>query len=613
MFRTYWLIWQIFSAAERRRSVLVFVLAFVMSIFEVLGVACILPLLRLLADQSLIHTNPTLAWLKSGSGIVEDANFLVFIGMLTFAVILLSIAVRAFATYALSRFILMRAYSIGARLLRGYLSQPYVWLISRNSSEFGQSILAEVDTVVRDCILTAVMFLANLTAVLFMTAFVFAIEPIIALSSLLVLFGAYVIIYLVLRPTLDRIGKLRMHANRQRFKIIQEATNGIKEVLVFGVEDQVLRRFRGPARDLAGYQVLSSNIGKMPRYVLEAIVYGGFVGMLLFMFVRRGQGMADVLPVLGVIGMAGMRLLPSLQLMYGYASSMRFSLPTLEKLKKDLAEFEQTVPDRPQQNTMLLKTAIEMRNVVFRYPTSDRDILSNVSLKIPANSTIGIVGRTGAGKSTAVDVIMGLFAPSSGQVLADDQVLNAENIRSWQKNIGYVPQQIFLNDDTIAANIAFVAEPGDINMAAVVKAARIANLHAFVSTELPNGYNTRVGERGVQLSGGQRQRIGIARALYHDPDVLILDEATSALDSSTERAVMDALNNLGGVKTVIMIAHRLTTIQNCDIIFLFEKGVLSAQGNYEELLANSKTFREMAGSDSSEMSDASGGDLRDDL
>ena len=613
MFRTYWLIWQIFSAAERRRSVLVFVLAFVMSIFEVLGVACILPLLRLLADQSLIHTNPTLAWLKSGSGIVEDANFLVFIGMLTFAVILLSIAVRAFATYALSRFILMRAYSIGARLLRGYLSQPYVWLISRNSSEFGQSILAEVDTVVRDCILTAVMFLANLTAVLFMTAFVFAIEPVIALSSLLVLFGAYVIIYLVLRPTLDRIGKLRMHANRQRFKIIQEATNGIKEVLVFGVEDQVLRRFRGPARDLAGYQVLSSNIGKMPRYVLEAIVYGGFVGMLLFMFVRRGQGMADVLPVLGVIGMAGMRLLPSLQLMYGYASSMRFSLPTLEKLKKDLAEFEQTVPDRPQQNTMLLKTAIEMRNVVFRYPTSDRDILSNVSLKISANSTIGIVGRTGAGKSTAVDVIMGLFAPSSGQVLADDQVLNAENIRSWQKNIGYVPQQIFLNDDTIAANIAFVAEPGDINMAAVVKAARIANLHAFVSTELPNGYNTRVGERGVQLSGGQRQRIGIARALYHDPDVLILDEATSALDSSTERAVMDALNNLGGVKTVIMIAHRLTTIQNCDIIFLFEKGVLSAQGNYEELLANSKTFREMAGSDSSEMSDASGGDLRDDL
>ena len=613
MFRTYWLIWQIFSAAERRRSVLVFVLAFVMSIFEVLGVACILPLLRLLADQSLIHTNPTLAWLKYGSGIVEDANFLVFIGMLTFAVILLSIAVRAFATYALSRFILMRAYSIGARLLRGYLSQPYVWLISRNSSEFGQSILAEVDTVVRDCILTAVMFLANLTAVLFMTAFVFAIEPVIALSSLLVLFGAYVIIYLVLRPTLDRIGKLRMHANRQRFKIIQEATNGIKEVLVFGVEDQVLRRFRGPARDLAGYQVLSSNIGKMPRYVLEAIVYGGFVGMLLFMFVRRGQGMADVLPVLGVIGMAGMRLLPSLQLMYGYASSMRFSLPTLEKLKKDLAEFEQTVPDRPQQNTMLLKTAIEMRNVVFRYPTSDRDILSNVSLKIPANSTIGIVGRTGAGKSTAVDVIMGLFAPSSGQVLADDQVLNAENIRSWQKNIGYVPQQIFLNDDTIAANIAFVAEPGDINMAAVVKAARIANLHAFVSTELPNGYNTRVGERGVQLSGGQRQRIGIARALYHDPDVLILDEATSALDSSTERAVMDALNNLGGVKTVIMIAHRLTTIQNCDIIFLFEKGVLSAQGNYEELLANSKTFQEMAGSDSSEMSDASGGDLRDDL
>ena len=612
MFRTYWLIWQIFSVSERRRSILVFVLAFVMSIFEVLGVACILPLLRLLTDQSLIHKNPTLSWLKTNSGIVSDNDFLIFVGVLTFTVILLSIAVRAFATYALSRFTMMRAYSIGSRLLRGYLSQPYVWLISRNSSEFGQSILSEVDTVVRDCILTAVMFLANFTAALFMTAFVFAIEPVIALSSLLVLFGAYVIIYMVLRPTLDRIGKLRVQANRQRFKIIQEATNGIKEVKVFGVEDHVLRRFKGPARDLAGYQVLSSNIGKLPRYVLEAIVYGGFVGMLLFMFVQRGQGMADVLPVLGVIGMAGMRLLPSLQQMYIYASSMRFSLPTLEKLKKDLGEFERTVSDRPELKSMPLKTAIEMKNVVFRYPTSERDTLANVSFKIPANSTIGIVGRTGAGKSTAVDVIMGLFEPLSGQVLADGQVLNAENMRSWQKNIGYVPQQIFLNDDTIAANIAFVAEPENINMEAVEKAAKIANLHAFVSTELPNGYKTRVGERGVQLSGGQRQRIGIARALYHDPDVLILDEATSALDSSTERAVMDALNNLGGIKTVIMIAHRLTTIQNCDIIFLFEKGVLSAQGNYEKLLKKSKTFREMAGADR-DVSDANEVELNNEI
>ncbi len=600
MFRTYWLIWQIFSVSERKRSILVFALAFVMSVFEVLGVACILPLLRLLADQSLIHTNPTLAWLKSATGIVADSDFLVFVGLATFAVILVSIAVRAFATYALSRFTMMRAYSIGSRLLRGYLSQPYVWLISRNSSEFGQTILSEVDTVVRDCILTAVMFLANSTAALFMTAFVFVIEPVIAISSLVVLFGAYVIIYMVLRPTLDRIGRLRVQANRHRFKIIQEATNGIKEVKVFGVEDHVLRRFRGPARDLASYQVLGSNIGKLPRYVLEVIVYGGFVAMLLIMFVRRGQGMADVLPVLGVIGMAGMRLLPSLQQMYVYASSMRFSLPTLEKLKKDLSEFEKSIVDAPSGHVMPLKSAIEMRDISFRYPTSERDILSNVSFVLKANSTVGIVGQTGAGKSTVVDIIMGLFEPLRGEVKVDGRPLTRDNLRSWQRNIGYVPQQIFLNDDTIAANIAFATEPENINMAAVEKAAKIANLHGFVCNDLPNGYQTRVGERGVQLSGGQRQRIGIARAIYHDPDVLVLDEATSALDSSTERAVMDALNNLSGTKTVIMIAHRLTTIQNCDNIFLFEKGVLAAQGNYEQLLLKSKTFREMAGTHENE-------------
>jgi ABC-type multidrug transport system fused ATPase/permease subunit len=243
---------------------------------------------------------------------------------------------------------------------------------------------------------------------------------------------------------------------------------------------------------------------------------------------------------------------------------------------------------------MLLERQLELVDVHYAYPKAARPALRGISLSIAANSTVGIVGGTGAGKTTAVDLILGLLRPDQGNILVDDEPITAENLRSWQDNLGYVPQQIFLIDDTVSANIAFGLLPGKRDPAAIERAARLAELHDFVCAELPQGYDTMVGERGVRLSGGQRQRIGIARALYHDPDVLILDEATSALDNLTERAVMQAVQNLGHKKTVIMIAHRLSTVRNCDIIFLLERGVVVAKGKYDELVAGNDVFRRMA-------------------
>ncbi len=230
----------------------------------------------------------------------------------------------------------------------------------------------------------------------------------------------------------------------------------------------------------------------------------------------------------------------------------------------------------------------------YAYPNTDRSALQGLDLSVPALSSAGIVGSSGAGKTTALDVMLGLLDPQEGALTVDGVPVGPANRRAWQATVGYVPQQIFLVDDTVAANIAFGVDPQKIDMEAVERAARMAELHRFVTEEMPEGYKTLVGERGVRLSGGQRQRIGIARALYRDPDVLFLDEATAALDNLTERAVMEAVANLGGRKTVVMIAHRLSTVRNCDVIFLMDKGKVTARGRYDDLIANSESFREMA-------------------
>jgi ATP-binding cassette, subfamily B, bacterial PglK len=240
------------------------------------------------------------------------------------------------------------------------------------------------------------------------------------------------------------------------------------------------------------------------------------------------------------------------------------------------------------------QAAAQPGEVHYRYPGASRPALQNVSFDVEACTTVGIVGATGSGKTTLVDIVLGLLRPESGVIRVDGEVLEDQSVRHWQRSLGYVPQQIFLSDDSIAANIAFGLGGKDIDMAAVERAAKVANLHDFVVNELPEGYQTTVGERGVRLSGGQRQRIGIARALYRDPDLLIMDEATSALDNVTERAVMEAVHNLGRQKTIILIAHRLSTVRNCDRIFLLEHSELIASGTYDELVAQNARFRAMA-------------------
>jgi len=285
--------------------------------------------------------------------------------------------------------------------------------------------------------------------------------------------------------------------------------------------------------------------------------------------------------------------MPALQQIYIAVTELRFAGPALDSLYFDLMSLKYQLPG-PGQDSMALKETITLNQIQYSYPSAPQPALKNISLTIPARSTVGLVGTTGSGKTTTVDLILGLLDVQEGTLAVDGQVITEHNKRAWQRAIGYVPQQIYLADDTVAANIAFGIQAKDIDQAAVERAAKIANLHDFVVNELPQQYQTTVGERGVRLSGGQRQRIGIARALYHTPQVLILDEATSALDNLTEQAVMEAVHNIGHEITIILIAHRLSTVKACDTIFLLEKGLLKGQGTFEQLIRSNERFRELA-------------------
>lgn len=337
-------------------------------------------------------------------------------------------------------------------------------------------------------------------------------------------------------------------------------------------------------------------VNMLPGHIMQAVVFGGVVGVLLYLKQAYGS-MAGALPVLSAFAFAAYRLLPALQQIFRHITSMRANSASLDGLIAEIRSLESvsgSVIQEPRSRFPALEDDIKLVDIRYSYPAASETALKGVSVTIGAKERIGLVGSSGSGKTTTVDVVLGLLAPSSGNMFVDGVKITRENVRQWQRSIGYVPQHIFLADETIAANIAFGMKPDEIDRESVIRAAKLANLHEFITTRLPEGYDTEVGERGVRLSGGQRQRIGIARALYHDPDVLILDEATSALDNQTEKAVMEAVDKLAHQKTIVLIAHRLSTVRECDRIYLLSDGQVIGEGRFDELVRDNAEFGAMA-------------------
>ncbi len=569
-----------------------------MGVFELVGVASVLPFLSVLANPSAIETRPVFAMIAVVLGLTSPQQFLMVLGGFTVAMVLIGATVKSVTIYAFSRFSRMREYTIASRLLGTYLNQPYVWFLNRHSGDLGKTILSEVAAATNGVMLPAMRLLAFGIITLMLVVLLFVVNPLAALGGLFIIGGGYLLSFAVTRRYLGNIGAARVRANQARFEAAQEAFGGFKDVKLHALERHYLQRFAAPARRYAHYQAASQVIGEIPRHLLEALLFGAMMIFLLGLLSTAADRATfeNILPTLGVFAFAGARIFPAVQNVYRSVSQMRFNRAALDTLHADFCDHQPaTTASAPAVGAdMSLGHRVTFDDVHYTYPAAPQPALRGLSLEIRANTTVGIVGASGAGKTTAVDVLLGLLTPERGAIAVDGVPVERTNLRAWQQRLGYVPQHIFLTDDSIAANIAMGRAPGDIDMAAVERTSRIAELHRFVEKELPGGYLTQVGERGVRLSGGQRQRIGIARALYHDPDVLILDEATSALDNLTERAVMDAVHNLAHAKTIILIAHRLSTVRNCDTIFVLEHGRCTAADTFDALVERHGTFRQLA-------------------
>ncbi len=577
---------------ERVQAQLLLGMILIMALLDAIGVASIMPFMAVVTNPGLIETNPLLSTLYKVMGSPSQRDFLLVFGILVFIFLLFSLIFKALTTYCQLRFNLLREYSIGKRLVEAYLHQPYSWFLSRNSAELGKNILSEVNTVITNGMIPFTTLIAQSAVACALLLLLLIVDPFLAISIGVVVCGAYSLIFKFISGALNRLGLNSLEANSKRFMVVSESFSAAKEVKIGGLEATYINRFADSAKIYAKHQSTNLAIVSLPRFALEAIAFGGMMLMALYLMVK-GASLNDALPVISLYAFAGYRLVPAFQQIFGSLSQLRITGPAINALHADLSTLKWS-PIRDTPNTPIsLKQSITLNDIHYAYPNAARPTLNGISLNIPAHKVIGLVGSTGCGKTTTVDLILGLLESQQGTLCVDGQGINSTNIRQWQKMIGYVPQQIYLADDTVASNIAFGVDKKDINQDAVTRAAKIANLHDFLMHDLPDGYETKVGERGVRLSGGQRQRIGIARALYHNPQVLILDEATSALDNLTELAVMEAINKLRHDITIILIAHRLSTVKECDQIYLLDKGQVIAQGDYDYLRQSSTVFQEM--------------------
>jgi len=573
------------NSRERKKAIIILIMIILVALSDMISIASILPFMAVLTDPSIIDTNIYLNKFFQFTkvfGVENNDQILLVLGISMLLLIFLSILLKAFSSYLQIRFVLMLEYKVGIRLIERYLNQPYGWFLNINSADLGRTILSETGQVIVGGIKTILDLIAKGVLTISIMFLLIIANPKLASIIGLSLTIFYLTITFLIKNLLKKIGKKRFENNKYRFKIASEAFNAVKEIKVRGLEKIFVDIFSGSAKVYAQTQSSASIIREMPRYILEIIAFSGILSIIFFANTQSGS-YVSVLPIISLYVFAGYRLMPALQTMYAAFTQITFIGPAIDKIYNDLKTLKLSIKNQ-HQKFLSFEKSITLSNIFYSYPNSQRTALKGINIQIPAKSKIAFVGETGCGKTTTVDIILGLLDPQKGSLKIDDTIITKQNLSSWQFSIGYVPQNIFLADDSVAGNIAFGVDHKYIDHDAVEKVSKIANLHEFVVNELPNQYEEIIGERGIRLSGGQRQRIGIARALYHNPKLLILDEATSALDNKTEKEVMDGIYNLDKNITIIVIAHRLNTVKDCDIIFKFQKGELVSQGTFDEVI-----------------------------
>jgi ATP-binding cassette subfamily C protein len=589
-------LWDLFNKKERLQIFGLLIAILAMAMAQIAGVASVMPFMDLVMEPEMVNQSELLNTLYNYFEFESVNSFTIFVGFGMFFVIVISNLISTFAIWLKMKFVWKNNHHLSMKLLKQYMAKPYSYFLIHNSSDLGKNVLQEIQNLTTSYLIQLIDLITYTIVAIAIITLLFITDIKITLAAIILLGGSYSLIYIITKKRMRTAGQERMEANTMRFKTANEAFSGIKEIKISSREDEFLSRFATHSSENANLRAWYDIVRRLPRYALEAVAFGGIVLLVLFLIIS-GEEANRVVPMVSLFAFAGYRLMPALQRVFNAASALNFNTAILDRIHDDIFETGKFASldwplERPQP--LEFNDKIELKDIKYSYPDDQEAVLKNINIEIKKHTEIGLAGATGAGKSTLVNVILGLLNPEEGKIEIDGLKLNEDNIRNWQQNLGYVPQDIYLCDDTILSNIAFGVPKDEIDMEAVKKATKIANIDKFIENELPQGYDTVVGERGVRVSGGQRQRLGLARALYNDPEVLVLDEATSSLDGATQKAVMEAINNVAKVKTMIIIAHRLSTVQNCDSIYMIEDGKVIDSGKYNELVEGNFKFRELA-------------------
>jgi len=582
------------TPSQRRRFYTLQILVIIMTFAEVASIFSITPFMAIVGDPSLLQKENFLGMLYQKSNLDEPYEFIFYLGFIVLVILIISALISIFITWRLAMFATKIGVEIGDRLYSHYLNRDWLFHTMASSSNLTKKISSETTRITNMFLLP----LMHMNARFFLTLFVFLIllvyDPIASIICLIVFSVAYIIIIKLAQTRLEINSKNISAMFLERFKLMSEGFGGIKEILLLGKSSEFKKRFTKAGNKLAHSEGDNRAIALVPRYFMELIGFAAMISLVLYLIANSEGNLGLILPILSIYAIAGVKLLPALQTIYNSITTIQGNLSAYEAIREDLININMDVAQKVEANQQVWSkhNEISLKNITFSYPNKKSLALKDVSLTIKPNTSVGFVGTTGSGKSTLIDVIIGLIKPQQGEITIDGTPLIKQNLRTWQNKIGIVPQTIFLTEGTIAENVAFGIPHDLIKHDQVKKALKLAHLEEWV-LGLENGVHSKVGERGIQLSGGQKQRVGIARALYYEADVLVFDEATSALDGITEKAIMNAIHNFTGKKTLIMIAHRLTTVQKCDQIFLMSKGSIVDSGTYQQLLEKNQQFKKM--------------------
>ena len=583
-------IFQLLSRPERTQFLGVVVLMLVYSLLEASMIAAILPFLGILESTDELHSIWFTQWCYETFNFTSDKQFLLVSGSLLLILLLFTNVVGVISLWSQQRFGWMRIYSISYRLLKAYLSRPYTFFLTRSGSELSKNIHQEVREIVTGVMLPTMDLLSRGVTTLLILIILLWIDWKITLGLAALFATTLSLTFYISRTALDKVGHDIVDANEHCYRVTDEAFGSIKAVKLGRFEDWFLRAYQSPGIQYGRAATRRGLIAGCPRFALESIAFGGMLGVVLILL-QTHASFGEIVPLIGVFAFAGYRLMPAMARMFHAVVRIKAASASLNLVLHDLQVDEQphasgTIPSLGQ--------VVTMDSVSLTYESASTPSISEVTIEIRRHEKVAIVGPTGAGKTTCVDILLGLLSPSVGHLRVDGTPIDCSNVRQWQQHLGYVPQHIFLGNDTVTANIAMGVEADEINHDRLQEVADMADILDVIETKFENGWNTIVGEQGIRLSGGQVQRLGIARALYHQPDVLILDEATSAVDSVTEQRILERIHAESEDRTIVMIAHRLSTIRHCDTIYVLKDGRLLDGGTWSELMDRCALFRHLA-------------------